>query len=169
LSFVFGGDPGPPTHAVEIKSVVRIVRVDARMIHPLLRSGRMVVRFRPRDPSSMSNIAGLSQEATLPIALDHGSAEPTRGRSDKGPSEASHADDEQPGRGPYQIAISPREKIARHLGFMKDFAKRLSQRRARRRRGARRPEQAKLVRAGGDGRPIADGVFLESRPSRHSA
>lgn len=69
-----------------------------------------------------------------------------------------------PGRGAYQIASWPKEDLARHIGFMKDFAKKLSETgELVGAEGLAGPEQAKLVRAGDDGRPITDGVFPESK------
>ena len=69
-----------------------------------------------------------------------------------------------PGKVPYQIASWPKEDVRAHIGYMMDFAKKLQnagewvdgQ-------GLAGPDQAKLVRAGKDGRPITDGVFPESK------
>jgi len=69
-----------------------------------------------------------------------------------------------PSGGPYQVASWPREDLARHIGFMKSFATKLGK--AGELVGAEGlagPEQAKLVRAGADGKPITDGVFPESK------
>jgi hypothetical protein len=69
-----------------------------------------------------------------------------------------------PSAGPFQIASWPREDIGRHIQFMKDLAKRLSE--AGELAGAEGlagPDQAKLVRAGHDGKPATDGVFPESK------
>jgi hypothetical protein len=69
-----------------------------------------------------------------------------------------------PGKGPYQIASWPREDLVRHIEFMKSFAKKLGA--AGELVGAEGlagPEQAKRVRAGGDGLPITDGVFPEAK------
>jgi hypothetical protein len=69
-----------------------------------------------------------------------------------------------PGGGPYQIARWPEKDIKAHIAFMKGFAEKL--------RGAGElvaaeglsgPDQAKLVRAGKDGKPITDGVFPETK------
>ncbi len=69
-----------------------------------------------------------------------------------------------PGKGPYQIASWPQQDIARHIQFMRSFATKLGQ--AGELVGAEGlggPDQARLVRAGGDGRPVTDGVFPESK------
>lgn len=69
-----------------------------------------------------------------------------------------------PGSGPYQIAAWPMQDIQRHIQFMKDFAEKLAA--AGELAGAEGlagPDQAKLVRAGSDGRPITDGIFPESK------
>jgi hypothetical protein len=69
-----------------------------------------------------------------------------------------------PGKGPYQIASWPKEDLARHIQFMKDFAKQLgASGELVAAEGLSGPEQAKLVRAGRDGKPITDGVFPESK------
>lgn len=69
-----------------------------------------------------------------------------------------------PGNGPYQIASWPEKAIHAHIAFMMDFAKRLGA--AGELAGAEGlagPEQAKLVRAGKDRRPVTDGVFPETK------
>jgi hypothetical protein len=69
-----------------------------------------------------------------------------------------------PGSGPYQIASWPMQDLQRHIQFMKDFAEKLAA--AGELAGAEGlagPDQAKLVRAGNDGRPITDGIFPESK------
>lgn len=69
-----------------------------------------------------------------------------------------------PGNGPYQIARWPPEDIKAHIAFMVGFAKKLGA--AGELVGAEGlagPDQAKLVRAGEDGRPVTDGVFPESK------
>lgn len=69
-----------------------------------------------------------------------------------------------PGGGPYQIASWPAEDITAHIGFMINFSKQLSA--AGELVGAEGlsgPDQAKRVRAGGNGEPITDGVFPESK------
>ena len=69
-----------------------------------------------------------------------------------------------PGGGPYQIAQWPRQDLHAHIEFMKRFARKLTE--AGELVGAEGlagPDQAKLVRAGQDGKPITDGVFPESK------
>ena len=69
-----------------------------------------------------------------------------------------------PGNGPYQIASWPQKDIQAHIEFMMGFAKKLGA--AGELVGAEGlagPDQAKLVRAGKDGKPITDGVFPESK------
>ncbi len=69
-----------------------------------------------------------------------------------------------PSGGPYQIARWPQKDILAHIDFMKRFGKKLAD--AGELAGAEGlagPDQAKLVRAGKDGKPITDGVFPESK------
>lgn len=69
-----------------------------------------------------------------------------------------------PSGGPYQIAQWPQKDIQAHIGFMQAFAKKLKE--AGELAGAEGlagPEQAKLVRAGEDGRPVTDGIFPETK------
>jgi hypothetical protein len=69
-----------------------------------------------------------------------------------------------PGGGPYQIANWPMEDLKNHLGFMMNFAKKLSE--AGELVGAEGlsgPDQAKRVRADANGEPITDGIFPESK------
>jgi hypothetical protein len=69
-----------------------------------------------------------------------------------------------PGRGPYQVATWPRQDLVRHIDFMKSFHKKLSEGgELVGAEGLAGPDQAKLVRAGKDGRPVTDGVFPESK------
>jgi hypothetical protein len=69
-----------------------------------------------------------------------------------------------PSGGPYQIAEWPQEDLKRHIGFMKDFAGRLTAAgELAAAEGLAGPDQAKLVRADKDGTPITDGVFPESK------
>ena len=69
-----------------------------------------------------------------------------------------------PGGGAYQVASWPREDLARHLEFMKSFAKKLSASgELAAAEGLAGPDQAKRVRAGADGTPVTDGVFPESK------
>ena len=69
-----------------------------------------------------------------------------------------------PGNGPYQIMSWPKEDLSRHIQFMKSFATKLrAQGELVAGEGLAGPDQAKLVRAGEDGRPMTDGVFPESK------
>lgn len=69
-----------------------------------------------------------------------------------------------PGGGPYQIARWPEKDLRAHIAFMIDFAKRLgASGELVAAEGLSGPDQAKLVRAGKDGRPVTDGVFPESK------
>ena len=69
-----------------------------------------------------------------------------------------------PGGGAYKIASWPQQDIKAHIDFMRSFSKKLSD--AGELAGANGlagPDQARLVRAGADGKPITDGVFPESK------
>ena len=69
-----------------------------------------------------------------------------------------------PGNGPYQIASWPHEDLVRHIQFMKSFAQTLSAAgELVAAEGLSGPDQAKRVRAGGDGKPVTDGVFPEAK------
>jgi hypothetical protein len=69
-----------------------------------------------------------------------------------------------PGGGPYQIANWPAQDIKAHIGFMVNFARKLSAAgELVAAEGLSGPEQAKRVRAGANGEPITDGVFPESK------
>jgi hypothetical protein len=69
-----------------------------------------------------------------------------------------------PGGGPYKIGSWPRKDLEAHIGFMRDFAKKLSASgELLAAEGLAGPDQAKLVRAGKDGEPVTDGVFPESK------
>ena len=69
-----------------------------------------------------------------------------------------------PSGGPYQIASWPREDLVRHIELMKTFAKKLAgQGELVAAEGLAGPDQAKLVRAGKDGKPVTDGVFPETK------
>lgn len=67
-----------------------------------------------------------------------------------------------PGRTGYQIFKWPPERIQAHVEFMKKFNERLVKA-GEFVSGEGLAEQAKLVRAGKDGRPVTDGVFPESK------
>ncbi len=69
-----------------------------------------------------------------------------------------------PGGGPYQVSSWPTQDLHRHIQFMKDFGERLqASGELAGADGLAGPDQAKLVRAGSDGRPITDGIFPESK------
>lgn len=69
-----------------------------------------------------------------------------------------------PSGGPYQIASWPREDLVRHIEFMKGFVKKLAEQgELVAAEGLAGPDQAKLVRAGKDGKPVTDGVFPETK------
>src|SRR5882724_1871802 len=69
-----------------------------------------------------------------------------------------------PSSGPYQVAQWPQKDLKAHIEFMKNFASRLSAAgELVTAEGLAGPDQAKLVRAGKDGKPITDGVFPESK------
>src|SRR5215212_11308796 len=69
-----------------------------------------------------------------------------------------------PSGGPYQIASWPPQDIRAHIAFMKDIAKQLGESgELVAAEGLAGPDQAKLVRAGKDGRPVTDGVFPETK------
>jgi len=68
------------------------------------------------------------------------------------------------GQGPYAVASWPKEDLVRHIQFMKSFATKLGgQGELVAAEGLGGPDQAKLVRAGDDGRPMTDGVFPETK------
>jgi hypothetical protein len=69
-----------------------------------------------------------------------------------------------PHGGPYQISKWPQKDIKAHIAFMISFSRKLGE--AGELVGAEGlsgPDQAKLVRAGKDGKPITDGVFAEAK------
>src|SRR5215472_5559240 len=69
-----------------------------------------------------------------------------------------------PGGGPYQLSRWPQQDIKAHIGFMKSFVTKLQEKgELVAAEGLAGPEQAKLVRAGKDGRPVTDGVFPETK------
>lgn len=66
--------------------------------------------------------------------------------------------------GPYRISDWPKGAFRAHIGFMKEFARKLSAAgELVSAEGLSGPDQAKLVRAGQDGRPVTDGVFPETK------
>lgn len=69
-----------------------------------------------------------------------------------------------PSSGPYQIMNWPHADLKRHIDYMKTFAQTLQKAGEWvEGQGLAAPDQAKLVRAGADGRPITDGVFPETK------
>lgn len=69
-----------------------------------------------------------------------------------------------PGRGPYQIASWPPQDLKAHIAFMKRINDQLrASGELVAAEGLTGPDQARLVRAGKDGKPITDGVFPESK------
>jgi hypothetical protein len=69
-----------------------------------------------------------------------------------------------PQGGPYQIASWPQKDIKAHIAFMRSFCGKLGEAgELVAAEGLAGPDQAKLVRAGKDGKPITDGVFPEAK------
>ena len=69
-----------------------------------------------------------------------------------------------PGQGPYQVASWPQEDLKAHIAFMIGFARKLGEAgELVSAEGLAGPDQARLVRAGKDGKPITDGVFPEAK------
>ncbi len=69
-----------------------------------------------------------------------------------------------PGNGPFQIASWPQKDIQAHIAFMMSFSKKLGEAgELVAAEGLAGPDQAKLVRAGKDGKPVTDGVFPEAK------
>lgn len=69
-----------------------------------------------------------------------------------------------PSAGPYQVASWPPQDLRAHIEFMKGFAGQLAAAgELVAAEGLAGPDQAKLVRAGKDGKPVTDGVFPEAK------
>ena len=69
-----------------------------------------------------------------------------------------------PGAGPYQVTKWAKEDLRAHIEFMKSFAQQLAGAgELVSAEGLAGPDQAKLVKAGKDGKPVTDGVFPESK------
>ena len=69
-----------------------------------------------------------------------------------------------PAGGEYQIMSWPKQDIEAHIAFMIEFARQLrASGELAGAEGLSSPAQAKLVRAGKDGKPVTDGVFPESK------
>lgn len=68
------------------------------------------------------------------------------------------------GTGPYEIDGWPPEAIKAHIAFMGEISRKLgASGEMVGGEGLAGPEQARLVKAGKDGRPVTDGVFPESK------
>jgi hypothetical protein len=69
-----------------------------------------------------------------------------------------------PGGGPYQISQWQQKDIQAHIAFMMDLNRRLRELgELVGAEGLAGPDQARLVRAGKDGKPVTDGVFPEAK------
>lgn len=69
-----------------------------------------------------------------------------------------------PGAGPYQVASWPQKDLQAHIAFMKSFIGKLGESgELVAAEGLAGPDQARLVRAGQDGKPVTDGVFPEAK------
>lgn len=69
-----------------------------------------------------------------------------------------------PAGGDYQIMSWPKKDIEAHIAFMMDFNRKLiAQGEFVEAQGLTSPAQAKLVKAGKDGKPVTDGVFPETK------
>jgi hypothetical protein len=69
-----------------------------------------------------------------------------------------------PNGGPYQIANWPQKDFKAHIAFMMSLNQQLGESgELVGAEGLAGPDQAKLVRAGKDGRPVTDGVFPEAK------
>ncbi len=68
------------------------------------------------------------------------------------------------GQGAYAVSAWSQQDLAAHIGFMKDFARRLAANgELVAAEGLATPDQAKRVRAGPNREPLTDGVFPESK------
>ena len=66
--------------------------------------------------------------------------------------------------GPYEIAGWSQTDLQAHMGFMKAINAKLKERGEMvEGQGLAAPDQAKLVKANKDGKPVTDGVFAESK------
>ena len=69
-----------------------------------------------------------------------------------------------PKGGEYQVMSWPKKDLEAHIAFMMEFARNSTPPASScGAEGLASPSQAKLVRAGKDGKPITDGVFPESK------
>ena len=66
--------------------------------------------------------------------------------------------------GPYRVNQWAPGDLSAHITYMKNFARKLAAAgELIAAEGLAGPDQAKLVRAGADGRPVTDGVFAEAK------
>ena len=69
-----------------------------------------------------------------------------------------------PGGGPYQISQWQQKDFQAHIAFMMDLNRQLRESgELVGAEGLAGPDQARLVRAGQDGKPVTDGVFPEAK------
>lgn len=69
-----------------------------------------------------------------------------------------------PRKQPYAILAWPKSDFQAHIAFMKTFGKKLTESgELVAAEGLAGPDQARVVRAGKDGKPITDGVFPEAK------
>jgi hypothetical protein len=69
-----------------------------------------------------------------------------------------------PGSGPYQISQWHEKDLKGHIAFMMAFVTKLKESgELVVAEGLAGPDQAKVVRAGSDGKPVTDGVFPEAK------
>jgi hypothetical protein len=69
-----------------------------------------------------------------------------------------------PKGGEYQVMSWPKKDLEAHIAFMMDFHKKLTASgELADAQGLTSPSQARLVKAGQDGKPVTDGVFPESK------
>ena len=67
-------------------------------------------------------------------------------------------------KGPYRVDSWPKKDFQAHIAFMMGFARKLGEAgELVAAEGLAGPDQARLVRAGQDGKPITDGVFPETK------
>jgi hypothetical protein len=80
------------------------------------------------------------------------------------PCHEVHVDDERSAQRLRAVRQLPQKEIEAHIGFMITFSQKLTASgELVSAEGLDAPTQAKIVRAGKDGKPITDGVFPESK------
>ncbi len=68
------------------------------------------------------------------------------------------------GQGPYALASWSKKDLEGHMGFMKEFSRKLAKNgELAGAEGLAAPSEAKKVKAGKNGEPITDGVFPETK------